>query len=443
MAAVNLGGGTISAPDMSQNLFIVSKVVRRHISKEDGYLKKDKDTELENLFDLDNFIQKELKTCFGSVGIGLGPCVYVQRRKRSSGPVPSAAQINIFLRRIFRKLSLNVECAIVALLYAERLMSQGKIAMNGRNWRPILLASILMASKMWDDLSSWNIEFSEVFPIFSLNQINMLEKLFLQEINYNLFISGTEYARYYFALRGLRYIDGYKIPRHYLDFQIGGRSLEERSRLVQAISDKKKRMYSPRVTTPDYGTSTPTRSMQIPVNPSSVGKSRLSKIPDFAESLREESLRVTRSLRRQQQRNGGSSQIGVFHKPGPPALILNKDVGAVVSTTLSNPQPIANTKSGRSRDQERKLVDPLIDDDNEYENGIENPDEEDDRLTLGRGNMDSNEFVVSLSPSRRSDNGDEELSRSSQSEEDALISLDKLDMYSIEHNDLGVNKTKN
>merc|ERR1719233_2243896 len=356
-ATVNLGGGTISAPDLYQNLFIVSKVIRRHIREEDGYLKNDKDTELEYLFDLDNFIQKELKTCFASVGIGLGPCVYVQRRKRSSAPVPTADQINNFLSRIFGKLSLSVECAIVALLYAERLMSQGKIAMNGRNWRPILLASILMASKLWDDLSSWNIEFAQLFPIFSVKEINMLEKLFLQEINYNLFISGTEYARYYFALRGLRYIDGYKILRHYLDFQIGGRSLEERSRLVQAISDKKKRMYSPRVTTPDYGTSTPTRSMQIPVNPSSVGKSRLSKIPDFAESLREESLRVTRSLRRQQQRNGGSSQIGVFHKPEPPALILNRDAVAAGRTTLSNPQPIADTQSGRSHGLERKLVD--------------------------------------------------------------------------------------
>merc|ERR1719233_2466487 len=297
-ATVNLGGGTISAPDLYQNLFIVSKVIRRHIREEDGYLKNDKDTELEYLFDLDNFTQKELKTCFASVGIGLGPCVYVQRRKRSSAPVPTANQIKNFLSRIFRKLSLSVECAIVALLYAERLMSQGKIAMNGRNWRPILLASILMASKMWDDLSSWNIEFSELFPIFTLKEINQLEKLFLQEINYNLFISGTEYARYYFALRGLRYTHEYKIPRHYLDFQMGGRSLEERSRLVQAV-------YSPKRKNPDYGTSTLTRSMQIPINTSSSGRSKFSKIPDFAESLREESLRASRSLKRLQRRNGG------------------------------------------------------------------------------------------------------------------------------------------
>ncbi len=42
------------------------------------------------------------------------------------------------------------------------------------------------------DLSSWNIEFSEVFPIFSLQSINQMERLFLAGLKYNLFISGSQ-----------------------------------------------------------------------------------------------------------------------------------------------------------------------------------------------------------------------------------------------------------
>jgi len=419
---VNLGGGTISAPDLYQNLFIVSKVVRRHIREEDGYSKNDKDTELEYLFDLDNFIQKELKTCFGSFGIGLGPCVYVQRRKRSSAPVPTADQINNFLSRIFGKLSLSVECAIVALLYAERLMSQGKIAMNGRNWRPILLASILMASKMWDDLSSWNIEFSELFPIFTLKEINQLEKLFLQEINYNLFISGTEYARYYFALRGLRYTHEQKIPRHYLDFQMGGRSLEEQVRLVQEKCSNKVKATSSKSSPLHYGTPNPTnKSMQIPALSSSGAKSRFSNMPDFAESLREESLRVNRSLRRTLQREVRPSKIGVFNAAEPATLILDGDQSTPMRRQGSNPKQMVGIHVKRLHDQDSKVSDQANDKDHEdiFENLLAHiqiiPDEE--------RKADSNEeFILSLSPSLRSEN-DEELFRPSPSEEDLKLSI--------------------
>jgi len=407
-STVNLGGGTISSPDLFLNLLIVSKVISRHISKKDGYLKNDKDTELENLFDLDNFIQKELKTCFGQVGIGLGPCVYVQRRKRSSAPVPTVEQINIFLRRIFRKLSLNVECAIVALLYAERLMSQGKIAMNGRNWRPILLASILMASKMWDDLSSWNIEFSELFPIFTLKEINMLEKLFLQELNYNLFISGTEYARYYFALRGLRYTHEQKIPRHYLDFQIGGRSLEERSRLVQERSEI--RHGSPKGSPADYGTSIPTKSMQIPVLPNSHGNSKFPKMLDFAESLREESLRTNMSLRRQQIRNTTKSKVGVFNGAEPSELYHPGEMPSEPVTIGSvNHQHFAQKEHPTQQDS--KLLDPF---NNETEDVSAFSLSQPKNMPIDIGKVDSNEFEVSVSASSRS----EELSRTVESDDD-------------------------
>ena len=64
---------------------------------------------------------------------------------------------------------------------------------NARNWRPIVLSAVLTSSKVWDDLSSWNIEFAEVFPIFTLKDINALERLFLEGLKYNLFVSGIQH----------------------------------------------------------------------------------------------------------------------------------------------------------------------------------------------------------------------------------------------------------
>lgn len=303
--------GTISAPNLKQNLLIISKVVRRHISKNDGYNEADKRIETEHKFDLDNFTKKELRTFFGSVGLSCGVSVYVQRRKRSPGTFPSVQQIHEFFQIIFTKLSLNVECAIVALLYAERLMSQGKIAMNGRNWRPILMVSILMASKMWDDLSSWNVEFSDIFPIFTLHEINTLEKLFLHELNYNLIISGKEYARYYFALRGLRYTQEQKIPRYYLDFDVAGgaSSIEERSRKLGMDEQKGRHLGVRGSPNPRYGSPRETyqnerlpatkarprkiqKASHLGVGTNSSGQAGASGSDlGFCESLREESLR--------------------------------------------------------------------------------------------------------------------------------------------------------
>ncbi|CAM9696604.1 unnamed protein product, partial [Phaeothamnion confervicola] len=51
------------------------------------------------------------------------------------------------------------------------------------------------------DLSSWNVEFSQVYPEFTLQNINRLEKTFVTQLSWNMHIEGSLYAKYYFALR--------------------------------------------------------------------------------------------------------------------------------------------------------------------------------------------------------------------------------------------------
>ncbi|CAN0433475.1 unnamed protein product, partial [Discosporangium mesarthrocarpum] len=47
------------------------------------------------------------------------------------------------------------------------------------------------------------VEFSTVYPEFSIKCINRLEMLFLGQVQWNLSISSSLYAKYYFALRSL------------------------------------------------------------------------------------------------------------------------------------------------------------------------------------------------------------------------------------------------
>lgn len=88
--------------------------------------------------------------------------------------------IYTFLRDLHVGAKLSPECAIVQLIYVERLMEAQDLRLLACNWRPVMLCGLLMASKVWQDLSSWNVEFASVYPQFSLSSINNLERQFLK-----------------------------------------------------------------------------------------------------------------------------------------------------------------------------------------------------------------------------------------------------------------------
>lgn len=56
---------------------------------------------------------------------------------------------------------------------------------------------------MWDDKSLLNVDFSLICAAYSLKDINSLEKQFLEMLQYNVSISASLYASYYFELRTL------------------------------------------------------------------------------------------------------------------------------------------------------------------------------------------------------------------------------------------------
>lgn len=60
---------------------------------------------------------------------------------------------------------------------------------------------MILASKIWDDESFESDNFSKAFPQYSTREINEMERIFLQFINYKLYVKSFEYAKYYFILR--------------------------------------------------------------------------------------------------------------------------------------------------------------------------------------------------------------------------------------------------
>lgn len=87
----------------------------------------------------------------------------------------------------------------------ERLVkdTSGGIQIRYDNYRSIIFACLVMASKVWDDLSMWNVDFSHVSPAFNLERINALEVAVLRALRFSIKVTAGGYAKYYFLLRSM------------------------------------------------------------------------------------------------------------------------------------------------------------------------------------------------------------------------------------------------
>lgn len=117
------------------------------------------------------------------------------------GRAPSETDIYNFCKNIIFRSKMEKECSIVCLIYIERMIHNTGLYINEKNWKKLTLISLIIGSKVWDDESYENIHFSKVFTRYPLKEINSMERLFLELIEYNVGIKKSEYARYYFILR--------------------------------------------------------------------------------------------------------------------------------------------------------------------------------------------------------------------------------------------------
>ncbi|CAN0438538.1 unnamed protein product, partial [Ascophyllum nodosum] len=85
---------------------------------------------------------------------------------------PDVDEIFDFVTNIFVNASLSSECSVICLIYVERLMTLARVPLLESTWKPIVLVSLLLASKMWQDLGSWNGEFASVCPEYAVDKID-------------------------------------------------------------------------------------------------------------------------------------------------------------------------------------------------------------------------------------------------------------------------------
>ena len=117
----------------------------------------------------------------------------------SPSKIPTVGETEYVIRHVFKTGQLSVDCNIIALVYLERLVAAGELVTT-KNWRSLLCMCLMLASKIWDDLSMINEDFSTFLP-FTLAQLNTWEIAFLNKLSFNVRVKASEYARKYFELR--------------------------------------------------------------------------------------------------------------------------------------------------------------------------------------------------------------------------------------------------
>jgi hypothetical protein len=191
--------GTLQRPNFRDALRRVAMIIHQHIVKieqrfDAGKNIRDGDeglfkTSMKDTFNEENYVLPTYKCTMVRIPMARPGMVYGLRKIKANLTVPTEGEIYEFAHQLFKKVQLSSECSIVCLIYVERLMEAAKVPLLACTWRPIFMCGLLLASKVWQDLSSWNIEFASVYPQFPLDAINRLELNFLRHVKWDLYIS--------------------------------------------------------------------------------------------------------------------------------------------------------------------------------------------------------------------------------------------------------------
>jgi len=142
--------------------------------------------------------------------------------------IPQVGVIFSFLNTIFKAERLSAECAILCLAYTERIIEHSGLTLCASNWRRVVLATLILASKVWEDQAVWNVDFLSVFPQVTVSDLNQLEKKVLAFLSFNVSLKRSAYAKYFFELRNYSTLGEDQFPLKPLDKEQQQR-LEQRS----------------------------------------------------------------------------------------------------------------------------------------------------------------------------------------------------------------------
>jgi len=152
--------------------------------------------------------------------------------------MPDIRVIHKFISTIFNVMKLDLECMIMCLVYVERVIELSSLTLDQTNWRRVVLSALILAAKVWEDLSVYNIDFISFFNNITVADLNKMEMVFLNLVQFQMGIPASLYAKYYFNLRTFSKLDEEHFPLKPLD-RDGARRLEKRSKSTEDLAKLK------------------------------------------------------------------------------------------------------------------------------------------------------------------------------------------------------------
>jgi hypothetical protein len=135
--------------------------------------------------------------------ISENPQAFEEERIALLRKTPSRDEISGFIEAIYDLAQFSPECCVICLVYINRINALTDMPLLPTTWRPLVIISLMIAQKMWDDKYLSNADFQYIYPFFDSNQFNVLEIKFLDLIQYNTHIKLSIYTKYYLELKSL------------------------------------------------------------------------------------------------------------------------------------------------------------------------------------------------------------------------------------------------
>eukprot|EP00929_Paragymnodinium_shiwhaense_P027982 TRINITY_DN16300_c0_g1_i1.p1 TRINITY_DN16300_c0_g1~~TRINITY_DN16300_c0_g1_i1.p1 ORF type:complete len:567 (+),score=114.76 TRINITY_DN16300_c0_g1_i1:177-1877(+) len=133
----------------------------------------------------------------------------------SRGDMSSVERVQNFIKEVAVAFYFCKQLVVLGLVYLERLLQvdttargapgRPAVCVTPANWRSLLVAALLTASKVWEDVHPWNVDFEaglrDAVGLRCLTgALYKLESLFLQRLDWRVFVPGATYACYFMAL---------------------------------------------------------------------------------------------------------------------------------------------------------------------------------------------------------------------------------------------------
>jgi hypothetical protein len=70
----------------------------------------------------------------------------------------------------------------------------GGVVLVPGTWRRVVLGATILASKVWEEQSMWNADFIPIFDGLTAKDLQELERLYLNLLEFNVELSASEYG---------------------------------------------------------------------------------------------------------------------------------------------------------------------------------------------------------------------------------------------------------